>query len=327
MPWTYYKSTDASAPVLTGTAGSLITVLDAILVNGYGSKAAAGWSKAFTGTNRAAYRMGAGRTRAYLRVRDDSGGTGGAREGQVRIFETMTDVDTGTNPMPKSGQVAMTDTSLILRKSSALDATARPWIAVADSRTVLIFTDHGNAGIWCPHYFGEYYSFLPSDAYGYGIFARYGENSTLDANISGCGNCAGNQFVSGLSGNYIARDYSGTTLSIQPDKVWGIGLHCNTGTNNFAGSGPFPNPVDGGLLLSEVFLRTAEFGTYNLRGKMRGVWASPAAPSLIPWTALDTVNGTGSLAGRVFAWVPNVYGSSNSGHLFIEISDTVPSTP
>lgn len=327
MPWTYYRSTDASAPALTGTAGSLITLLDAILVNGYGSKPAAGWSKAFTGTNRAAYRMGAGRTRAYLRVRDDAGGTAGAKEALVRMFETMTDVDNGTNPMPKAGQTAITDTSFVLRKSSAADSNARAWAAVADSRTLLIFTDHGSGNTWCPHYFGEFYSFLPSDAYGYGIFARYSENTAGDAGASGGGNCASGQGVTGLSGNLIARDYSGTNLAIQPDKVWGIGLHTNSGNGNFTGIAPFPNPVDGGLILSEVFLRTGEFSTHNLRGKLRGVWATPSSHTVMPFAAFDTVSGTGSLAGKTFAWVPNVYGTSTSGHLFIEISDTVPATP
>ena len=36
-----YKSTDGSAPVLTGQAGSLTTLLDAVLVNGYGAATAA----------------------------------------------------------------------------------------------------------------------------------------------------------------------------------------------------------------------------------------------------------------------------------------------
>lgn len=37
-----YRWDDASAPTLTGQLGSLITLLDAVLVNGYGSKTAAG---------------------------------------------------------------------------------------------------------------------------------------------------------------------------------------------------------------------------------------------------------------------------------------------
>ncbi len=39
-----YQSTDASAPILTGSAGSLVTLLDACLVNGYGTKAGRGLS-------------------------------------------------------------------------------------------------------------------------------------------------------------------------------------------------------------------------------------------------------------------------------------------
>src|SRR4051794_28273069 len=37
-----YRSTDTNAPVLFGGGGSLITLLDAILVNGYGSAFASG---------------------------------------------------------------------------------------------------------------------------------------------------------------------------------------------------------------------------------------------------------------------------------------------
>jgi predicted chitinase len=44
--WTEYMSTDAGAPVLDGNAGSMNTVLRAILVNGYGAKPAAGWTGA-----------------------------------------------------------------------------------------------------------------------------------------------------------------------------------------------------------------------------------------------------------------------------------------
>ena len=47
MTVTIYKSTDSSAPVLRGQGNSLVTVLDAILVNGYGSKASQGWADSF----------------------------------------------------------------------------------------------------------------------------------------------------------------------------------------------------------------------------------------------------------------------------------------
>lgn len=65
-----YKSTDVGAPTIGRTAGALITLLDACLVNGYGSKAAAGWTKPFTGTNQAVFKQGAGSSQRYLYVND-----------------------------------------------------------------------------------------------------------------------------------------------------------------------------------------------------------------------------------------------------------------
>jgi hypothetical protein len=41
--FTVYSSGDIGSPQLTGTSASLISVLDGVLVNGYGSKAGAGW--------------------------------------------------------------------------------------------------------------------------------------------------------------------------------------------------------------------------------------------------------------------------------------------
>src|SRR5574337_1555206 len=89
-----YRSSDASAPVLTGQAGSLITVLDACLISGYGSKSPAGWVKPYSGTNLAAYRAATG-NQFYFRV-DDSGTV----EARISGYETMSDVNTGTGQFP-----------------------------------------------------------------------------------------------------------------------------------------------------------------------------------------------------------------------------------
>jgi hypothetical protein len=120
-----YKSTDASAPVLSGTVGSFIGVLDACLVNGYGAKAAAGWTKEYTGTNLAAYRMGSGGSavRMYLRV-DDTGTT----SARVRGFVSMTDVNTGVEPFPTDAQISGGGYAW---KSTSADSTARPWVLIA----------------------------------------------------------------------------------------------------------------------------------------------------------------------------------------------------
>lgn len=82
MTTTVYKSSDASAPQMTSAAGSLLTVLDACLVNGYGAKPAAGWSKTVVdaGTNQAYYRQGAkaGFAQKLLYVKDDAATPGNA---------------------------------------------------------------------------------------------------------------------------------------------------------------------------------------------------------------------------------------------------------
>jgi len=131
---TVYRSDDTSAPVITGTAGDLVTALDAILVNGYGSKAAAGWTAPYTGTNKRVYRQGSG-PQHYLRVDDAD-----ARLSRVVGYGAMSDVDTGTNPFPTAAQISG---GLYVRKSIAASATARPWICFATNATVYLFI-YGN---------------------------------------------------------------------------------------------------------------------------------------------------------------------------------------
>src|SRR5690348_12633571 len=124
-----YSSSDTGAPVLTGQAGSLIAVLDACLVNGYGTQTAAGWTKAFSGTNKADYRM-AGGNQFYLDVDDSAAQTAAGKEANVRGYEAMTALATGTNAFPTTTQFAAP--GQVIRKSATADATSRGWILVAD---------------------------------------------------------------------------------------------------------------------------------------------------------------------------------------------------
>lgn len=97
---TVYKSTDPGAPLLSGQAGALAMLLDALLVDGYGSganrKPGMGWSRAFSGSNVRVFRnapiTGTG---FYLRVDDTA-----QRSALLRGFATMSDIDVGTDPTP-----------------------------------------------------------------------------------------------------------------------------------------------------------------------------------------------------------------------------------
>lgn len=127
---TVYRSDDTSAPTINGTAGALATALDAILVNGYGSKSAAGWAATYTGINKRVYRQGSG-LQHYLRIDDTD-----ARLSRTVGYGSMSDIDTGTNPFPTSAQIAG---GLYARKSISADSTARPWICFATNTTFYLF--------------------------------------------------------------------------------------------------------------------------------------------------------------------------------------------
>src|ERR1043166_1591690 len=105
---------------VSGQVGSLITALDAALVTGQS------WTTPFTGTNKKAYRAPSG-NRLYLRVQDDAPVT--AKEARITGYETMSDVDTGTNPFPTAAQNAASNSvaCMIARKSFSADSTNRAY--------------------------------------------------------------------------------------------------------------------------------------------------------------------------------------------------------
>ncbi|WP_421717480.1 hypothetical protein [Algiphilus sp.] len=139
MPVNVYRSTDADAPVLDAQYGSLVALLDAVLVNGYSSggtaKPGAGWQTAYSAPDKRAYRIdpgiGSGR---YLRVDDSEAGQGNGTHAHVRGFDTMSDIDTGSSPFPGLSSDRWWQKS----NKSAGDTTAFDWMIVADERTVYL---------------------------------------------------------------------------------------------------------------------------------------------------------------------------------------------
>lgn len=224
----YFNSTMTGAPTLSGTKGALITVLDACLINGFGSvtldsvvvasnvatgsistghgfamigdtgpviriagatptalngdwriqsvpssttftfttsgisdqtatgtitakRAPAGFEKAFSGTNKAAYRsLDVASTQLYLRVDDTP-----TQYPKLKMYETMSDVDTGTGA----------STVLYFAKSDTSDGNARAWALYADDRLFYLFAC-AYEGTWGPTMaFGDIDSYRSGDAY------------------------------------------------------------------------------------------------------------------------------------------------------------------
>jgi len=375
-----FRSTETGAPELKGNAaGSLIAVLDACLVTGYGGgtpdsitrsgstatvgltghtctegdvvliagaeqseyngeaaifnvtadafdiavtgtpatpatgtitvkKAPAGWTKPYTGTNKAAFRMGAG-SQAYLRI-DDSP----AQFPRVVGYSSMTDVDTGSNPFPNAAQFSG---GLYWCRSSANDANAREWMVIANDRFLHLWINTNGintAGNY--QFFGDIVSYVSGDA-----------NQAILV-----GNSAGNYYssysteVTALNGatpaNYMPAPFNQIPGSVN------VGKHIDNvkaGTPGNLGRGgtnglPYPNPADGGMYLSPVWVH--EPGTRTLRGHIPGLWAICTATTR-PIGHQNLVEGAGALAGRKFlALYCMRYNNGDDAMPLIETSST-----
>ena len=219
---TYYKSTDAGAPVITGEAGSLIAALDACLVTGYGDKAAAGWTKPFEGTNKAVFRNDtvAGSGRFFQCLNDGSVlVAGNSHVCGIRGFASMSTVDDGMEPFPTVPERGMGQ--LIRTGSGSGNVTGREWHIMADSRAVHIFIGGGanwtlainRTNICSAHaFFGD----LAHQPYSLDPYATMccGAQNTITPTY------AMSNFLSGAigtTGNYMSlmRGYLGTIGAIQ----------------------------------------------------------------------------------------------------------------
>ncbi|MGC4075469.1 MAG: hypothetical protein QM702_00225 [Rubrivivax sp.] len=308
-----YYSTDASAPTLNGTAGSLLTVLSACLVNGYGSRTAAGWTEQYTGTNKKAYRTATGQScRPVLRV-DDSN----AQESRLVMYGTMSDVDTGTDPIPTSAQLSG---GFFGRKSNTADATARPWKIIACEYFVYIFFEPGVTTIdtatgETPMFMaGVFPTEKSGDAWNY---CAKGSGATGAAQATG-GALTGKSGTSftATANFYLARAYTQSGSSIQG------ALHSKSSLQLSAlGTGGmiYPDPITGGLRTAQVQIAEADNGTSNYvdRGLLPGLWN---VLHNLPAAKGDTFGGTGDLAGKTFRLCACTSNGSTEGRLAIETS-------
>lgn len=296
---TVYRSTDASAPSLTGQAGSLLAVLGACLVDGYGAKAGAGWARAYADSgNKGSFRAASGQ-RYYFALDDNATSTVAlGREGHARGYEAMSAVATGTFPFPTVAQAAAP--GVPIRKSSTPDSTARRWIVVADPLTFYLFTWSGEHPGWSGFAFGEVYSYLAADLGRTALIGRQTVGST-SALIDNLNDLHALQIATTTPpGHWLARGIEqaqGTPVIVGKH---GNGAHSAVTLVGLAG---FPSPNSGGILLNRVYLHEATTaGTTEappVRGHLRGFWhyLHPAGSQVSDG---DTFNGAGDLTGRSF---------------------------
>jgi len=312
-----YRSTDASAPVLSGQVGALTALLTACLNTGYGSQTNAGWTVPFTGTNGAVYKQGGGNG-FYMLINDNGPGAGAAIEARIFPSEACTAYDaaaaSSTNRFPTSAQAA---NGQFIRKSATASATARPWIVAADNKTMYMFIQTGDtASTYYGWGFGDFFSYLTGDTFNTMVTARSTENSNV-ATADGL-----DQITAGLNtgraASYYARAYTGTGGSINFGVV---SAKLTSSSTTIAGSNSlgYPNQPDGAVYASKFFVGDQQT-SINLRGELRGLWGlDHANTNVIDGDTFTATSGT--LSGKTFLVIKQ---SANSGLYLLETSNTLP---
>lgn len=270
---------------LTSTAGALLAVLDAVLVTGQG------WTKPFSSGNVAVYKQPAGSNGFYLRV-DDSG-TNFAR---ACLYETMSDVDTGTGQTPTSVQL---NGGYYIHKKTPGD-----WIAFAHGGNFHIFTSYDSVRkFWFR--VTDLISNKPADAYATYINGQWVDSSSItgvELTLS--------YSATALSGGYVVRSSNGAGGSVN---VAQLGTHSGTELNYL---GPvYPDPVSGKLRVAR--LRVTDPSTASPRGYLPGILLEEHSSAV--YADRSTLDGTGHLAGRTFMAVS--FGLSAAKQVLIETSD------
>lgn len=289
--------------VADGTATGTITV----------KTAAAGWEKRFTGTNKAVYCSLAPESLGMHLWVNDAGTTAC----NVRGFEAMSDVDSGTGAFPTVPDSA---TGGFWAKSTAINATANRWDFFADSR----------AFYFCPAMAsGATPSYIGQSSYFFGDFVPYKSGDAFSATLFSATNAPymatnhGSVFVggSGTNTNRFPRGHSGLGSAVaafgapQAGNASGI-----SGADAWYGT--FPPAADGALRGVRVHISEgAATGTAAvLRGHTPGGLYVPQSGLGLTFSRGDTI----SIAGRrhycVYAGMNADDTGTGGGRAFLDIT-------
>jgi hypothetical protein len=183
--------TFAATGIANGTAAGTITCKTPALT----------WQKAFSGTNKAAYRsQDVTGSRFYLRI-DDTGTT----TANARGYESMTSVDSGVN-----GYWRLTGNTI--GKSDS--ATPFAWFVVGDTRAFYFQSQApvGTSSVGRELAFGDAISFSSVDAYSTWISGDTSETGVLDSS-SNAGSAFWARTIAGVAqgGSAFSKDDAGTS--------------------------------------------------------------------------------------------------------------------
>lgn len=229
--------TFATAGIADQTATGTITA----------KRAPAGWTKAYSGTNKAAYQANSlASTRLYLRVDDTP-----AQYPKLIMYESMSDVDTGTKPGPTSG-------NFYFSKSNLSSTATRPWTLYADHKSFYLFSCPDNTNWSGALFFGDIISALSTDAFHCALIAHETAINTSYFPLIGYSN-----------GSVIARALNqlGGAIAVSRTSAYG---------GSYLGSLGYPYPnTDNSFFCCDITIWVSSY----LRGALPGILNSFHAAS------------------------------------------------
>ena len=346
--FTIYTSADTGGPgLINGITGSLLSVLDACLVNGYTGHPAAGWTKPFANFSGAlgCYKQPTG-SMLTLFVNDGGGNlTAKGEEAWACGYESLTYLTgsgtgsgviftgsygngQGYGQFPLPAQLLSTG-HVVWRKSVTADTTGRTWMVAADSSSMYLWIQTGDTvGVYYHGAFGDFYSLRgPIDLYRCHIYGRITENTAVAiANdwtdgIASWNSSEINQIGTAQPGHFLDRTMGGTGASIAYTKKGDVSAIIGI-VNSAPQYSPIgrsiqtPNSADNSLYLSPLWI--VEPTVVLLRGRFRGLYQ--VCHSISNFSDGQLINGSGDFAGKTLMIIRQ---GPNAGFWALEVSATV----
>lgn len=323
-----YRSADSGSPIMNATTGSLVALLDAVLVNGYGSQPGAGWLKPFSNSGSLGCWKQPSGSMCTLVVSDTADRPSAfGKEAWACGWDYLTALGpilgtgSGQFPLPTQGVTAGSG-SVIFRKAntstSILPDRAHQWICFADAWTFYLFIQtQDTAGQYRACWFGDIWSaYGPDDTTKCMIHGNGTKDQSTGGSTNGMYEDTVERITQATPGFFLQRQASGRQSSLTAVKMGDIGKTNGSFPVAMVGIIPAANSVDRSYYISPVLV--GESANSIIRGRMRGMYHVTH-----PITAFNdgqVIYGGGDYAGKSFHIVRT---GPNSGMWAIEISNTV----
>lgn len=235
----------------------------------------------------------------------------------LRIYESMTDVDTGANETPTASQKIDTYSCIYSKFNTSITRNLG-WILIADESMFILANryneDHPNYDLFVVVSAGQFSALNPAEAYN--VFNGAGRDNTFSGIRPNGGDIeAWHTFRDEGNSGSSRRIYAGAIPTAKADSSYYL---CG-----YNGGLQFPDPATGGLVMNDIWLSSDGDNGRTVRGKLPGFIGHlhdiNVDLGLIDGLGPTLIQGTGDYEGRNIIGIKVL--NPNRDHLFISLED------